>query len=402
MEGLLGNPVLQGLLGGGGPMGVRAQSQQQLASMMPRASGGMIGAPSAPAPDRSGAAAIASLGDSAAKAIGGYMKRNAAEEAEQQEIEMLTGVVSTLPPELQAKVAPMLKSAGGRKMVASLVADRMKGQELTTSNTALFDVDGKPRRMSISEGAKQGLPEWQDAPEVKTFGNDVVGYYTVSRGADGKPVKQVLVPGLGRTPPAQPAPKTVVTADGVFILNRDGTLGNKLGDAEARPQDDLARAKLDEMTEGKTKQAINGYEDISTTIRQAELVLNHPGREAGTGMSSWQTIVPGSDAKGFAAQLETLKAQVFLPQVEKMRGNGSLSDAEGKKLSAAFAALDPNMPEDEFKRSLETAISDLRRAQERARAKLPADYSDPFAMSGGGNGNAPELNILIDKYAGEE
>lgn len=127
MEGLLGNPVLQGLLGGGGPMGVRAQSQQQLASMMPRASGGMIGAPSAPAPDRSGAAAIASLGDSAAKAINGYMKRNAAEEAEQQEIEMLTGVVSTLPPELQAKVAPMLKSAGGRKMVASLVADRMKG-----------------------------------------------------------------------------------------------------------------------------------------------------------------------------------------------------------------------------------------------------------------------------------
>ena len=402
MEGLLGNPVIQGLLGGGGPMGVRAQSQQQLAQMMPRGGGGMIGAPSAPAPDRSGADAIASLGDSVASFITHRAEKNAAKEAEKQEIAMLTGVVGTLPEDLQTKVAPMLQSASGRKMLMGLVGDRLKGTEMTTSNTALFDVDGKPRRMPISEGAKQGLAEWQDAPEVKTFGNDVVGYYTVTRGADGKPVKEVLVPGLGRAPTSTPAPQTVRLESGVHILNRDGTLGAKLGDPEPRPQDDLARAKLDDRNQAKRTQSINSYEDISTTIRQAELVLNHPGREAGTGLSSWQTIVPGSDAKGFAAQLETLKAQVFLPQVEKMKGNGSLSDAEGKKLSAAFAALDPNMPEEEFKRSLETAISDLRRAQERERKRLPADYSDPFAMSSGGNGNAPELNVLIDKYAGEQ
>jgi hypothetical protein len=129
MEGLLGNPVLQGLLGGGGPMGVRAQSQQQLAQMMPRGNGGMIGAPSAPAPDRSGAAAIASLGQSAAGAITGIAQKNAAEEAEQQEIAMLTGVVGTLPEDLQTKVAPMLQSASGRKMLMGLVGDRLKGAE---------------------------------------------------------------------------------------------------------------------------------------------------------------------------------------------------------------------------------------------------------------------------------
>jgi hypothetical protein len=167
------------------------------------------------------------------------------------------------------------------------------------------------------------------------------------------------------------------------------------------PQDDLAAARLREMEKDKVSQAINKYEDLGKTIRQAETVLNHPGREAGTGMSSWRTMVPGSDAKGFASQLETLKSQVFLPEVQKMQGMGALSNAEGQKISAAFASLDTDMPEEEFKRSLETAIGDLRRAQERARLKLPGDYKDPFAASGG-EGGADALYILIDKYAGEQ
>ena len=110
MEGLLGNPVLQGLLDGGGPMGVRAQSQQQLAQMMPRGGGGMIGAPSAPAPDRSGAAAIASLGESAAKVIQGYAAKQQKEEQFAAETKMYQDWAATLSPEMQAKVATFASS----------------------------------------------------------------------------------------------------------------------------------------------------------------------------------------------------------------------------------------------------------------------------------------------------
>ena len=397
MEGLLGNPVIQGLLGGAGPMGVRAQSQQQMAAMTPRSAGGMLGAPSAPAPDQSGAAAIASLGNSVAQGIQGYAAKQEQEANAEAETKMLTEWRSTLSPEMQKKTEPYMGSPGGRKVLMGFAAKAFDNQELTTSNTALFDVDGKPKRLSISEGVNQGLPEWKDAPDIKTFGNDVVGYYTIERGADGKPKKTQLVGGMGRTPPATPAPQTVRTAEGVFILNRDGTLGNKLGDAEARPQDDLAAFNLSEKQRFQQTQGVNNYEDISKTIRQAETVLNHPGREAGTGMSSWRSMVPGSEARGFAAQLETLKSQVFLPEVQKMQGMGSLSNAEGAKISAAFAALDADMPEDEFQSTLQRAIGDLRRAQERARARLPEDYADPF-----GGGNAQELNVLIDKYAGEQ
>ena len=104
MEGLLGNPVIQGLLGGGGPMGVRAQSQQQLAQMMPRGGGGMIGAPSAPAPDRSGAAAIASLGDSVASVITHRAEKNAAEEAKAQKMKALTAHIDSLDIPEEQKV----------------------------------------------------------------------------------------------------------------------------------------------------------------------------------------------------------------------------------------------------------------------------------------------------------
>ena len=432
MEGLLGNPVIQGLLGGAGPMGVRAQSQQQMAAMTPRAAGGRLGAPSAPAPDRSGAAAIASFGESAAKAIQGYAAKQQKEEQFAAETKMYQNWAATLSPEMQAKVKPLIGSVAGHNVLGPIVGDRLKPSERRiikgadgqdyyedTKEPVLPGVKAPvepPKTREINQGGNLVTQEWDgtkwatvaQAPRFQPPAATRERYTLYKNGKAqevgvGTKTEQVLLnAGWSLDPVAERnPPKTIETATGIYELTPDG-LGRKIADAPPEPQDDLARAKLDDRNQAKRTQSINSYEDISTTIRQAELVLNHPGREAGTGLSSWQTIVPGSDAKGFAAQLETLKAQVFLPQVEKMKGNGSLSDAEGKKLSAAFAALDPNMPEEEFKRSLETAISDLQRAQERARAKLPADYSDPFAMSSGGNGNAPELNVLIDKYAGEQ
>jgi hypothetical protein len=50
--------------------------------------------------------------------------------------------------------------------------------------------------------------------------------------------------------------------------------------------------------------------------------------------------------------LETFKAQTFIPMVSALKGMGALSDAEGKKLSAAVGALDPSMPEAEFEKEL--------------------------------------------------
>lgn len=67
----------------------------------------------------------------------------------------------------------------------------------------------------------------------------------------------------------------------------------------------------------------------------------------------------GTGAADFTAELEAMKAQVFLPMVQSMKGLGQLSNTEGQKLTDAIGALDPNMSEDAFKASLARIRDDL-------------------------------------------
>ncbi|MFW1745757.1 hypothetical protein ACG9XW_05930 [Acinetobacter guillouiae] len=53
--------------------------------------------------------------------------------------------------------------------------------------------------------------------------------------------------------------------------------------------------------------------------------------------------VPGTPQKTFASQIETLQSQVFLNQITKMRGLGTLTDAEGQRLATSIANLDPKI-----------------------------------------------------------
>ncbi|MCH7312912.1 hypothetical protein [Acinetobacter sp. ANC 3882] len=53
-------------------------------------------------------------------------------------------------------------------------------------------------------------------------------------------------------------------------------------------------------------------------------------------------IVPGSTENSYAKDIETLKSQVFLAQVDKMRGLGALTEREGDALKSSIASLDIN------------------------------------------------------------
>jgi hypothetical protein len=75
--------------------------------------------------------------------------------------------------------------------------------------------------------------------------------------------------------------------------------------------------------------------------------------------------VPGTDSANFQAELETFKSQAFLPMVSQLKGMGALSDAEGKKLTAAVGALDPRMGEAAFRASLARVKKDMDDARER-------------------------------------
>ena len=119
------------------------------------------------------------------------------------------------------------------------------------------------------------------------------------------------------------------------------------GNLEAIPGGPAA-AKVAE--EQKTKDS--ALDASRQTIGTINRLLSSPGREGATGMINVQRFVPGTNAADFAAEVETLKAQTFLPMVQQLRGMGALSNAEGDKLNAAVGALNFNMSEKAFQESL--------------------------------------------------
>jgi hypothetical protein len=105
--------------------------------------------------------------------------------------------------------------------------------------------------------------------------------------------------------------------------------------------------------------------------------MQHPGRKSATGFSSVIPSMPGGDAKDFEKNLDSYKAQTFIPMVSALKGMGALSDAEGKKLTESVGALDVGMSEKGFTDSLRDVN---KRLFEKAKAaglnvNLPAQFA---------------------------
>jgi hypothetical protein len=111
-------------------------------------------------------------------------------------------------------------------------------------------------------------------------------------------------------------------------------------------------AKQEAADAVKVQQQEQARISAQQVLDQASNIYSHPGRQAGTGASSFMSRIPGTEARGFQANLDTFKAQTFVPMVSALKGMGALSDAEGKKLAESVGALDPSMPEREFENSI--------------------------------------------------
>lgn len=99
---------------------------------------------------------------------------------------------------------------------------------------------------------------------------------------------------------------------------------------------------------------------LRTTLDAAQSLIDHPGRTTATGKSAlFNPLQYGTDAADFLAELESFKAKTFVPMVSQLKGMGALSDAEGKKLTAAVGALDEKMSETGFKSSLQKILNEL-------------------------------------------
>jgi hypothetical protein len=154
----------------------------------------------------------------------------------------------------------------------------------------------------------------------------------------------------------------------------DGQGGIKpmAGSPQATEAADLAKSKTEAVV--STDRMIRSIDELS----------QHPGlgKAVGTLSGPLMKQIPGSDAASFDVRLDTLKSQAFLPMVAQLKGMGQLSDAEGKKLTAAIGALDTRMSADEFRRSLAEIKSDLTDARKRMGAPEASTVKTPPATGG--------------------
>jgi|GEM_PF-1326218 len=79
--------------------------------------------------------------------------------------------------------------------------------------------------------------------------------------------------------------------------------------------------------------------------------------------------VPGTDEYNFDQKLETMKAKIFLAQVDQMRGLGALTESEGAALKASIASINPNQDPKAVQQSLTEVAKQLSKAAQTANKK---------------------------------
>lgn len=174
-------------------------------------------------------------------------------------------------------------------------------------------------------------------------------------------------------------------------------------------RDKLAQQQSEKATD--QGQAAQGQLDtaqqaLDTVKRLSTDPLLESSFGVGSAIGKLASYIPGTANKDYRAQLETLKAQLFLPAVAQLKaagGGGALSDAEGKKLSAAVAALDADMSPKAFKNALGVVQKYLDAGYQKALAskKLPTS-GGAFVVKHPtfGSVNEGDINRLLKMYPG--
>ena len=140
---------------------------------------------------------------------------------------------------------------------------------------------------------------------------------------------------------------------------------------------DDKRAEKQAKEDAQKQGVVASFDSALDTLNR---IATHPGKSTAVGFGgTTASMIPGTNAAGFASQLETFKAQVFLPQVQNLKGMGALSDAEGKRLTAAIGALDQKMKPAEFDSQLAIIKNDLNKARARVTGTSVSDANTPKA-----------------------
>jgi hypothetical protein len=105
------------------------------------------------------------------------------------------------------------------------------------------------------------------------------------------------------------------------------------------------------------------------------------------------------DTADFESLMENIEAQAFLSQIPNLKGMGALSDAEGKKVTAALQSLN-------LKQSPKRLMENVREAQRllmKARENIANRYGVPQTIpdTPAVETSPEDIETLLQKYGGQ-
>ena len=153
-----------------------------------------------------------------------------------------------------------------------------------------------------------------------------------------------------------------------------------------RPQ---TKQKILDTAQAEAEIALPGIEsDAAQSITQVERILEDPnlGSLIGNPAGMLTKRIPGQPAANISAALKQIQGGAFLAAIQKMRGSGAVSEAEGAAATAAITRMSEAQSVDAFKAAGQEYIDILRRGVENQRRLAGVKQAAPAAPSAGAGG----------------
>lgn len=161
--------------------------------------------------------------------------------------------------------------------------------------------------------------------------------------------------------------------------------GNALKREELGIRIKEAQNTLDQSIRTRAADAESAAGSIDNTINTIERIKKNPSLDSVVGsLQGRMPAVFSDEANDAIALIDTLGSQAFLSQIPSMKGQGSLSNAEGEKLQSALTNLGRGQSEKQFRENLDDASRLMKKARENIskRSGVPLAKPDTPAAPG--------------------
>lgn len=205
--------------------------------------------------------------------------------------------------------------------------------------------------------------------------------YRAGQGRSLAELRDKLARGAGASPAGKQAADEGFEPGTKEYQGRVAEIGRQTPEAAARAQQqERNRAKL-EMLAPKAKASLRDLEAQHATVDEEVTIALNQVSPWSTGVGSWLSIVPATDANALKYTLKTIAANIGFDKLQEIKANsptggalGSVTEAEHKLLQSVFGSLEQEQDPAQLKRNLLRVRKIIRESGQRRRAAFKETF----------------------------